>query len=68
MTLQVAGVGVLCGFTRLRAPNCGGERVVIHDEGGSGAECRNRVNPDRDVADCFGFEVFIDNLCIIPFL
>ena len=37
MTLQVAGVGVLCGVTGLRAPNCGGERVVIHDEGGRAA-------------------------------
>ena len=67
MTLQLAGKGVLPGVAGLCAPDCGGERVVIHDKGGSGPECCDRCDLDGDIADGVCFEIFIDDLGVIRF-
>ena len=68
MTLQLTGEGVLCVVAGLGSADCGGKGVIGQYLGSSGSECSNRRSLDRDVAYLVGFEIFIYDLCIIPFL
>ena len=67
MALQLAGVGVICRFAGRGSADGGGEGLVVHDVGGSGAEGSDTVATCTERRHRWCPHRVVYDLCIIRF-